>query len=208
MAQPSFNVNHHYNQTLSTAQYSNLAQQSITSNDSTTLSTKQQSFRQQIEMILLRCQQIQREKQQSQSRTITSATSTIVDQLQQQPSFTLSMIQQINSNEHDEFDRIMEEDLENQLKELEREEEKQFELLEQSVEEEFKRNTTMDYSTLFTSDYIQQLKHLEAYICHERQQHQQQYEALLKQINKLSEQHRPVYQWNILKKFSFRSEQV
>ncbi|CAF1568947.1 unnamed protein product, partial [Adineta steineri] len=41
---------------------------------------------------------------------------------------------------YDEFDRIMEEDLENQLKELERQAEEQYKRVEQILEEQLQKN--------------------------------------------------------------------
>ncbi|CAF2069775.1 unnamed protein product, partial [Rotaria magnacalcarata] len=77
-------------------------------------SPNKQSGRQQIEMILSRCHQLHREKQQSEALIQSEQLSNVDQPLKQQIKRIV-----VEKHERDDFDRIMEEDLENQLNELE-----------------------------------------------------------------------------------------
>ncbi|CAF3435721.1 unnamed protein product [Rotaria sp. Silwood2] len=77
-------------------------------------SPNKQSGRQQIEMILSRCHQLHREKQQSEALIQSEQLSNVDQPLKQQITRIV-----VEKHERDDFDRIMEEDLENQLNELE-----------------------------------------------------------------------------------------
>ncbi|CAF5012291.1 unnamed protein product, partial [Rotaria socialis] len=59
-----------------------------------------------------------------------------------------------------DFDQIMEEDLENQLKELEREEEEEYLLLERSLEEQLKQEESNTDINEFEVDYVKQLEYI------------------------------------------------
>ncbi|CAF1562591.1 unnamed protein product, partial [Adineta ricciae] len=72
-----------------------------------------------------------------------------------------------------DFDQIMEEDLENQLKELEREEEEEeYLLLERSLEEQLKQEESNTDINEFEVDYVKQLEYIE--ILQKFQQNEQQ----------------------------------
>ncbi|CAF1474845.1 unnamed protein product [Rotaria sordida] len=102
------------------------------------------SFRQQIETFLTRWHQLQGQKNQCQQEQQKQYLSNF-NQKEQKP-------WQCN-----DFDRIMEEVLENQLKELEREEDEQYRLLELSLDEKLKQQESMISLHLFSSDYSKQL---------------------------------------------------
>ena len=66
--------------------------------------------------------------------------------------------------QYDEFDRIMEEDLGNQLKELERQEAEQTKLMEQMVEQQLLEQDNYDeHLDKFKEQYIEQLKQIEEF---------------------------------------------
>ncbi|CAF1392763.1 unnamed protein product [Adineta steineri] len=85
--------------------------------------SNQPSFHFQINAVLSRWEKLKKEK--------------VKCQQQQQ---LMQCIKEKKSTEYDEFDRIMEEDLGNQLQELERQEEKYYKQIEVTLEEQFKQD--------------------------------------------------------------------
>ncbi|CAF4266838.1 unnamed protein product, partial [Adineta steineri] len=93
-------------------------------------SPNKQSGRQQIEMILSRCHQLHREKQQSEALIQSEQLSNVDQPLKQQIKRIV-----VEKHERDDFDRIMEEDLENQLNELKLEREEELKHIEQKQQQ-------------------------------------------------------------------------
>ncbi|CAF1317233.1 unnamed protein product [Adineta steineri] len=88
------------------------------------------SFRCQIHDVLQEWQRLQQEKKKYEQQ----------QQQQQQSERKRPGFWGDKNQVYDEFDRIMEEDLENQLKELERQEEEQYKRVEQILEEQLQKN--------------------------------------------------------------------
>ena len=86
--------------------------------------------------------------------------------------------------QYDEFDRIMEEDLGNQLKELERQEEEQSKLMEQIVEEQLLEQDNYDEQMdKFKEEYIEQLKQIQEFEQSDEEQEKQQQQQQLQRRN-------------------------
>ena len=117
------------------------------------------SFHGKINTILKQWHQLQQEKKQCQ-------------QQQQQT----QLLPEKKSYQYDEFDRIMEEDLENQLKELERQEDEQCKQMEKAIEEQLEQDQHSEHMDAFEQNYIEQFKQIEELerFEHEEQQQQQQ----------------------------------
>jgi len=102
--------------------------------------------------------------------------------------------QQQEQQKQDEFDRIMEENLENQLKELERQEEDQYKLIEQLIEEQLEHEYQTNPTDNLEEEYNKQLKQfqeLETIIDKEEQEEKKQNNRQLKKFQtwKHHEQH-------------------
>jgi hypothetical protein len=128
-----YKINHHYN---ANNAWMTFRPQHRQYSSRTTASVQQPSYRGKINTILAQWRQIQQEKKQCQ-------------QQQQKP--------MVQTRKQDDFDRIMEEDLENQLKELERQEEEQYKLMEQAIEEQLEQ----DHCDEQIDELEQQLKQIE-----------------------------------------------
>ena len=97
------------------------------------------SFRDEINHVLQQWRQLQEEKKQQQS----------VVKSKQPP-------------DYDEFDRLMEEDLANQLNELEQQE-KEYKQLEQMMEEQLKLDDPREPMALFVQDFMGQVEAQQSY---------------------------------------------
>ncbi|CAF1392744.1 unnamed protein product [Adineta steineri] len=84
--------------------------------------SNESSFHSQMNNVLNQWQKLQDEKEQCRQQQL------------------MECIKEKKSSEYDEFDRIMEEDLGNQLQELERQEEKYYKQMEITLEEQFKQD--------------------------------------------------------------------
>ncbi|CAM4935442.1 unnamed protein product [Rotaria socialis] len=78
----------------------------------------------------------------------------------------------------------MEEDLENQLKELEREEEEEYLLLERSLEEQLKQEESNTDINEFEVDYVKQLEYIEILQKFQQNEQQQYCDTLMQELNK------------------------
>ncbi|CAF1623635.1 unnamed protein product [Rotaria sp. Silwood1] len=141
---------------------------------------RKNSYHPKIETFLSRWRQLQEEKNQCQKQQEQN-----IQQLDQKPQ---------EQWQRDDFDRLIEEDLENQLKELERQEDEQYRLLEQSLEEELKTEQCSVSIQPFQHDFSKELHHMAILIQSEQNEQQQQYDTVLKALEKYK-------QYDILKKF-------
>ncbi|CAF3873643.1 unnamed protein product [Rotaria sp. Silwood1] len=141
---------------------------------------RKNSYHPKIDTFLSRWRQLQEEKNQCQKQQEQN-----IQQLDQKPQ---------EQWQRDDFDRLIEEDLENQLKELERQEDEQYRLLEQSLEEELKTEQCSVSIQPFQHDFSKELHHMAILIQSEQNEQQQQYDTVLKALEKYK-------QYDILKKF-------
>ncbi|CAF4652768.1 unnamed protein product, partial [Rotaria sp. Silwood1] len=141
---------------------------------------RKNSYHPKIETFLSRWRQLQEEKNQCQKQQEQN-----IQQLDQKPQ---------EQWQRDDFDRLIEEDLENQLKELERQEDEQYRLLEQSLEEELRTEQCSLSIQSFQHDFSKELHHMATLIQSEQNEQQQQYDTVSKALEKYK-------QYDILKKF-------
>ncbi|CAF2136087.1 unnamed protein product [Rotaria magnacalcarata] len=156
-----YEIDHHYNPKINIFQ-----QQSDITNWSGQSNVK--SFREQIDNVLTRWHQLQQNK-------LT---------YEQQKQIQYHNDKQIKTCPTIDFDQIMEEDLENQLKELEREEEEEYLLLERSLEEQLKQEESNTDIYEFEVDYVKQLEYIEILQKFQQNEQQQYCDTLMQELNK------------------------
>ncbi|CAF2087090.1 unnamed protein product [Rotaria magnacalcarata] len=141
-------------------------QQSHTTNWSDQSNVK--SFREQIDKGLMRWHQLQQDKLK----------------YEQQKQIEHHDDKQIKTCPIIDFDQIMEEDLENQLKELERQEEEEYLLLERSLEEQSKQEESNKDIKEFEEDYVKQLEYIEILQKFQQNEQQQYTDTLTQELKK------------------------
>jgi len=164
----------------------------IENNQSTPDQSNESSYHDKISKILTRWQQLQKEMKVYQQQ-----------QHKHQVPFVAGMKQ-----EKDDFDRIMEEDLENQLKELELQEEEQYKLMEQAIEEELQQQYQSNSIDDFEEDHIEQLMQLHELerIIEEEEEEQRRHEKQFKK-DKTWKRHEQFYHLEQFKKYQREQEQ-
>ena len=137
-----YKVDHRYNPTPSwlPSRFRNHQPVATATSSSCVLS----SYRGKISDMLVQWNQLQKEKRQCEQKQVQSLS-------EKRPKQPLC----------DEFDRIMEEDLENQLKALERQEEEQYKVLETSLQEQLQDNHPKENTAELTMDYRKQLEQID-----------------------------------------------
>ncbi|CAF1076605.1 unnamed protein product [Rotaria magnacalcarata] len=171
-----YKIDHHYNPKINISQYHphlQQQQQSHTTNWSGKSNVK--SFREQIDKALTRWHQLQQDKLQYEQQN---------QQHEQQKQIQYHDDKQIKTCPTIDFDQIMEEDLENQLKELERKEEEEYLLLERSLEEQLKQEEYNKDINEFEADYVKQLEYIEILQKFQRNEQQQYNDTLMQELKK------------------------